>query len=144
MILDFYVNKYFAGLWKYEDDQYPVCVKSRNGYVMTLGGFLLHWVSTLQTNTALSTLEAEYITLFQDMRDVLTLKQLIQEVRTQLKIEFSSPTIIHSTLFEENNGALGLATSPRTTPRTRHIDLKYNFFRENVGEVKEIMVQRVD
>ena len=37
------------------------------------------------------------------------------------------PAIVHSTVFEYKNGALGLAKSPRTTPRTRHIAVKYHF-----------------
>ena len=36
MNLDWYVDADFAGLWKHKDDQDTVCIKSRNGYVMTL------------------------------------------------------------------------------------------------------------
>ena len=36
MMLEFYVYSEFVGIWKPEDDQDYVCVKSRNGYVMTL------------------------------------------------------------------------------------------------------------
>ena len=35
--LNLYVDADFAGLWNYENDQDPVCVKSRTGYVITLG-----------------------------------------------------------------------------------------------------------
>jgi hypothetical protein len=35
--LDCYVDADFAGLWGYKDDQDPICVKSRTGYVMCLG-----------------------------------------------------------------------------------------------------------
>ena len=48
-ILNLYVDADFAGLLTHEDDQDPVCVKSKTGYVMTLGGCPLHWVSKLQT-----------------------------------------------------------------------------------------------
>ncbi len=63
MDLDLYVDADFAGLWSYEHDQDPVCVKSRTGFVITLGTCLVMWVSKLQTEIALSTLEAEYIAL---------------------------------------------------------------------------------
>ena len=49
MKLDYYVDAYFAGLWKHEDNQDHVCVKSSTGYFMTLVGCLLNWVSKLQT-----------------------------------------------------------------------------------------------
>ena len=38
LILDCYVDADFAGLWSFEGDQDPVCVKSRTRYVVTLGG----------------------------------------------------------------------------------------------------------
>ena len=47
-----------------------------------------------------------------------------------------------STVFEDNNGALGRATSPKMTPRTRHIAVKYHFFKEHVkpGEIEIVKV----
>ena len=61
--LDLYVDANFAGLWSYEDDQDPVCFKSRTAYMITLGGCPISWSSKLQTEIALSTTEAEFITL---------------------------------------------------------------------------------
>ena len=57
---------------------------------------------------------------------------------------FSSPVIIHYTVFEYNNGAIGLAAPPRTTATTHHISAKYNFSREHIGEGKGIMIQRME
>ena len=42
MNMDCYVDAYFAGLWRHEDDKYPVYVKSRMGYVVTIGECPLH------------------------------------------------------------------------------------------------------
>ena len=53
MKLDCYVDEMFSGIWKQEDDQDPVCVKSRNGYVMTIGGCTLNCVSKLLTYISL-------------------------------------------------------------------------------------------
>ena len=64
----------FSGLWKYEDNQNPLCAKSRAGYVMPLGRCILHLVSKLQKEIAPSTLEAKYIFLSKDMRNILTLR----------------------------------------------------------------------
>ena len=110
-----------------------MCVKSRTGYIMTLGGCPFHWVSKLQTEISLSTLESEYIDLSQDMRYLPTLRQFLQKVGTQLNMGFLSPTIIHSTLFEDNNCDLRLAVSPLKNSRTRHVAVKYHFFREKFG-----------
>jgi hypothetical protein len=142
--LDCYVDADFAGLWKHEDDQDPVCVKSRTGYVFTLGGCPLTWCSKLQTEVALSTLEAEYIALSQAMRELIPLRELLQEIGTNLELDFAHPVIMHSTVFEDNNGALGLASSPRLTPRTKHISTKYHFFRTMIGPGKGIRISKIE
>ena len=48
------------------------------------------------------------------------------------------PPVIYCKLFEDNNGALELAKTPRYRPRTKHIGIKYHHFREHVrkGNVK--------
>ena len=86
--MDCYVDADFAGLWSFEGDQDPVCVKSRTGYVLMLGGCPLIFKSKLQTEIALSTLEAEYIALSQSMRELLPLRNLLQEVGKNLKLNF--------------------------------------------------------
>lgn len=63
LTLDCYSDANFAGLWNYEDDQVPVRVKSRTGYVLTLSNCPLIWASKLQTEGAVTTLESEYISL---------------------------------------------------------------------------------
>ena len=68
----------FDGLWRHEDDQDPVCVKSRTGYVITLGGCPVVWTSKLQELIALSTLEAEYIALSTSMRELIPLHRLVK------------------------------------------------------------------
>ena len=142
--LDLYVDADFAGLWNHEDDQDPVCVKSRTGYVLTLGTFPLHWVSKLQSEISLSTCEAEYIALSQAMRDLLPMRRLLLEIGQKLELDFSKPAIVHSTIFEDNTCALGLAQSPRMTPRTKHIGVKYHFFRSWIGVAKGILIEHVD
>jgi hypothetical protein len=144
MKLDCYVDADFAGLWNHEDNQDPVCVKSRTGFVITLGNCPLMWVSKLQTEIALSTLEAEYIALSQAMRELLPMRELLQEVGTNLNLDFADPVILHSTVFEDNNGALGMAKAPKITPRTKHIATKYHFFRDKIGLEKGIEISRID
>ena len=61
LVLDCYVDADFAGLWRYENDQDLILVKSQTGYVFYFSGCPLLWVSEMQTEIAVSTLEAEYI-----------------------------------------------------------------------------------
>jgi hypothetical protein len=99
LTLDMYCDADFAGLWQSEDNQDAVCVKSRTGYVLTLGGF-----------PPLSNLENEYISLAQGMRDLIPMRRLLKEVLTSLGAIGDGAAIVKSTVFEDNNGALGLAT----------------------------------
>ena len=142
--LDCYVDADFAGLWNVENIQDPVCVKSRTGFVLTLGGCPVLWVSKLQQEVALSTTEAEYIALSQAMRELLPMRQLLEEMGTTLELDFIKPAMVHLTVFEDNNGALTMATSPKIMPRTKHIAVKYHFFRSHVGDSKEIQVAKID
>ena len=144
MQLDCYVDADFAGLWNVENEQDPVCVKSRTGFILTLGGCPLLWVSKLQTEVALSTTEAEYIAMSQAMRELIPMRTLLQQVGATLSLDFAKPAIVRSKVFEDNNGALKLATAPNISPRTKHIAVKYHFFREAVGEKKGIHIMKID
>jgi hypothetical protein len=144
MTLDCYSDADFAGLWNYEDDQDPVCVKSRTGYILTLAGCPLTWASKLQTEIALSTLESEYIALSTAIRELIPLRRVLQEVGRALDLAFTKPSIVLSTCFEDNNGALGLAVAPKMTPRTKHIGVKYHFFKSMIGEQKGIIIRHID
>jgi hypothetical protein len=57
--VDCYVNADFAGLLSVEDGQAPVLVKSKTGYVLMYSGVSVLWVSNIQTQIALSIMEAE-------------------------------------------------------------------------------------
>ena len=78
------------------------------------------------------------------MRELIPLRGLLQEVGNKLDLDFAKPVILHSTVFEDNNGTLSLATSPRMTPRTKHIAVKYHFFRSMIGPDKGICIQKIE
>jgi hypothetical protein len=97
--LNLYVDANFAGLWNHEDDQDPVCAKSRTGYVITLGGCPTIWSSKLQTEIVLSTTEAKFITLSQAMRELIPTHRLLSEIATQMRLKGDAPVLIKSTFF---------------------------------------------
>jgi hypothetical protein len=57
--VDCYVDADFAGLWLQEDQQDPLSVKSRTGYLILIGGCPLTWTSKLQAEVALLTIGAK-------------------------------------------------------------------------------------
>ena len=127
-----YFDADFAGLWNYGDAQDPVSVVSRTGYTIHYAGCPLVWLSKLQTEVALSTTEAEYIALSQSLRDVIPLLNLLKELQVIFPFITKQP-VISCTLFEDNAGALQLATTHKTCPCTKHLSLKYHHFRSHVS-----------
>ena len=95
--------------------------KSRTGYVITIADCPVLWVSKLQTEIALSILESEFIALSSSFRSLIPVKRLIEETRSGLDIKTQVQYSAKSTVFEDNAGALQLATTKQLTPRTRHI-----------------------
>ena len=112
--LDLYVDADFAGLWTCEDDQDPVCVKSRTGHVVTLGGCPISFASKLQTEIATSTLEAECIALATAMRAFVPMRRTHSELCLEFNFNLTeNKSVVKSKVFEDNNGCISTALLPR-------------------------------
>jgi len=110
----------------------PNTARSRMGCVITYAGCPMHWSSKMQTEIALSTTEAEYISLSQAMREVLPIIWLMEEARHQGIPVLNATPKIHCKVFEDNAGATEIANAPKMRPRTKHLNIKYHHFREEV------------
>ena len=47
-----------------------------------------------------------------------------------LDIGSDKPAVVKSNIFEDNNGAISTATTPKMSPRTKHIAVKYHFVKQ--------------
>ena len=142
LVVDFYAGADFAGLWVNEDPQDPIYARSRTGFVATFANCPLLWVSKLQTEIAHSNLNSEYVALYHSVRELLPLKSLIKEVIDNLGIDCDNLKFVSSsTIYEDNNGAIVVATSPRMTPTSKHIAFKCHWFRRYVG--KEFVIRKI-
>jgi len=145
LALKAYVDADFAGLYKRENARDPTAVKSRYGYVIKLGNCPLLWRTKLISEICLSTLEAEYVGLSKCMRVVIPTYELVKEISSTLLNLTTGPTpTISATVFEDNNGALNLATKQQITDRTKHLLIKWHFFWENVQPQGPIAVERIN
>ena len=131
-LLKCFVDADFAGLWKVEDPEDKKSATSRTGFVLTYAGIPITWCSKLQSLIALSTTEAEYMALSQSMRELLPTQELLRDLSKAFQLDPHSDPKFASTVFEDNNSALELAKCPRMRPRTKHIAVKYHFFREHI------------
>ena len=79
--------------------------------------------------------------LSQSLRDLLPLKELIKEVVDALGLPNDLKFTTKSTVFEDNQGAITVAKSPRLTPTSKHIAVKYHWLRGHIG--KEFDIEHV-
>ena len=134
-VIDIYADADFAGNWNHMTAEHePSTAKSRSGYIINFSGCPIHWASKLQTQIALSTTEAEYIALSQSLREGIPVMQLVNELRERKIVEIDEKAKVYCRCFEDNVGALELATSPKLRPRTKHINLVYHHFRSYARE----------
>ena len=138
---DCWVDADFPGNWRHNDAHVdPMTAKSRSRWIVRFAGAPITWASKMQTITALSTTEAEYIALCTSLREVIPLMGILKEARENGLQITDMPPKVHCTVFEENSGALELARLPKMRPHTKHINQSFHHFREHV-ERKDILVQ---
>ena len=142
--LDCYADADFAGLWTHENPHDTISVKSRTGYIMTLGDVPVIWASKLQTEIAMSTMEAEYIAVSTAMKELIPLREVFADILEIFQIE-RDPVSAISTVWEDNQACLTLANTPlpRMTPRSKHIAIKYHWFRSHLSSTT-IVVKKID
>ena len=92
------------------------------------------WIFWLQSEIALSTMEAEYVALSTACKDLFPIVDMVKELAGSVRIEVKSVAKMHINIHEDNVGALTLAKlePARMTPRTKHYAIKYHWFCEHV------------
>ena len=92
----------------------------------------ISWISKLQKTVAISSAEAEYMSLKEATKESLYLQNFIQEL-------FNNKALKDFNLFNNLNiiktdslSAIELAKNPIYHARTKHVDITYHFVRENL------------
>jgi hypothetical protein len=108
--------------------------KSTTGFCFFLSGNPLSWCSKKQTTIATSTTVAEYFALYEATIELVSLRNQLQDVGlSQL-----GPTVLH----EDNQTAIRLAEDETAHKRTKHIDVKYRYTKEQ-QDLKTLTVQYI-
>jgi hypothetical protein len=106
--------------------------KSQSRWIIFYAGCPVSWASKLLSQIVLSTTKAKYIAMSQALRDVITVMNLPQEMREQnFKVVCIQP-YVYCKVFEDNPGALEIARLPKLRPRTKHINVCYHHFHNQV------------
>jgi hypothetical protein len=99
--------------------------RSQSGWVIFLAGNPIVFGSTQQRSVALSTTEAELMALSMCVRDLLYMKQLLDDI-----VRVPIPMVCHC----DNLGTVQVLNSASRSARSKHIDIRYFFVREKIVE----------
>ena len=97
--------------------------RSVSGAVLMLAKGAIRWHSRMQEVTASGTSEAEYVALSEVVKKALFLRQVQEFMEPLIKVGAVNE-------FEDNEGAIKLATNKHASCRTKHIDVKHHLVRD--------------
>ncbi|GJV09284.1 retrovirus-related pol polyprotein from transposon TNT 1-94 [Tanacetum coccineum] len=97
--------------------------KSTSGICTFVGCCLTSWFSKKQTALAISTTEAEYVSAGKACQQALWMKQALIDYDVRLD---------DVPIMCDNKGAIDLSKNPVQHSRTKHIEIRYHFLRDNV------------
>lgn len=101
--------------------------KSTTGYVFQVfENCVISWNTRKQNTVAASSTEAEYMALFEAVREAIWIKSLLNSIAIQIK----QPIVI----YEDNNSCICIANNPTNHKRSKHIDIKFHFTREQIAK----------
>ena len=106
---------------------------------MILGIKAISWHSRMQEVTAAGTSEAEYVALAEAIKEVLFLRQVQEFMEPLMRVDAVN-------VYEDNEGAIKLATNKHSSRRTKHIDVKHHLVRDacDAGKVRVVYVRSED
>ncbi|KAK1419452.1 hypothetical protein QVD17_28620 [Tagetes erecta] len=112
-------------LYSYSDSDfggYALDRKSTTGGCQFLGPRLVSWQCKKQTNVSVSTAEAEYIAASAGCSQVLWLQNQL------LDYEFN---FLKTPIYIDNIAAMFITANPVQHSKTKHIEIRYHFLRDN-------------
>ena len=95
--------------------------KSQTGYVFMINNGPVSWTSHKQSSVALSTMEAEYMSLSDSSREAIARANLYSD----LNINAQPPLI-----YTDSTTALSLTEESAKYQRAKHIDIRYHYVRD--------------
>ncbi len=99
---------------------------SITGYIIFLLGAAILWKLRAQKSVSLSSTEAEYSALSEAAKEIKCVVQILLSMGIPVQL-----TII---VRVDNMGAIFMTENASTSSRTKHVDTRYHFVREYVGD----------
>lgn len=99
--------------------------KSNSGYVFIVNGGIISWCCRKQSCVALSSTEAEFISLAEACQEGVWIQRLLSDLNETVQKPF--------VVFEDNQSCLKMIASEKFSNRSKHIDTKYHFVKDYVA-----------
>jgi hypothetical protein len=99
---------------------------SVTGFIIYLMDVPVCWRSKGQRGVTLSSSEAEYVAILEAVKEIKFIYYLLQGIG----IEINLPIVVKT----DNIGAMFMVQNASSGVRTRHVDTRYHFVRENLEE----------
>jgi hypothetical protein len=94
--------------------------RSTTGYVFTIGGTIVSWISKLQKVVALSTTEVEYVAATEASKEMIWLQRFMEELGKKKE---------NNRLYCDSESFIHLAKNSTFHSNTKNIQLRYHFIR---------------
>jgi hypothetical protein len=99
---------------------------SVTGFIIYLLGATICWKSKEQKGVTLSSSEAEYVAMLEEVKEIHFIYFLLKVMGVDVKL----PSVVRC----DNVGAIFMAENSSSGIRTHHIDTRYHFVREHVKD----------
>jgi hypothetical protein len=102
--------------------------KSRTGYLIKINGCIVSYSSKIQKTVSLSSAEAEYYAISVTVQELLWIGQVLRELMMDT-VQLETPL-----LWCDNRAAIAISNNDIHHDRTKHIDIRHHFIREEVNQ----------
>lgn len=111
--------------------------KSTSGFCFLLAGRAVSWSSRKQKSVALSSTESEYMALTKACTEAIWLRRLLFDMGQPQKI---------TEIYCDNKSAITIVHSSKHHDRTKHIDIRFHYIKDQVssGEINIVYVPTED
>jgi hypothetical protein len=92
--------------------------RSTTGYVFTIGGTTISWISKLKNVVSLSTTEAEYVASTEASKEMIWLQRFMEELGKKKE---------NSRLYFDSESSIDLAKKSAFHSKTKNIKIRYHF-----------------
>jgi hypothetical protein len=142
--IDVYPDADFVGMYGHEEHTNPACAKSWTEFIITFADCPVFWQSKLQTEMALSTMEAKIIARSACCRELFPIMDMVSSVTKSVKPPIGKTTM-NVSIHKDNLGALVLVKTlpPLFTPQSKYYAIKTIWFCDKIFK-RDVQLHKIN